>query len=87
MKRTISELWNISIASEENTELNNSEMRELERLLARNRETLKETLNERERELLQKYIVCSEDYLFAASEQSFCDGFCLAAKIFAEALN
>lgn len=86
MKKTISELWNICIESAEGTEINNSEMRELEHLMERNREALKETLNENEKELLQKYSACADDYLFTASEQAFCDGFCLGAKLLAEAL-
>ena len=46
---------------------------------------LKETLNENEMKILEKYSGLIDEYVFLMSEQAFCDGFCLGLRISAEA--
>lgn len=86
MKHTIADLWNGDIAPWENCGMDNQELKELIQLMRRNREELRRELNEKQMEVLEKYIGNSEEYVYRMTEQSFCDGFCLAAKLITEAL-
>lgn len=40
-----------------------------------------------QKEIFQKYIDCSEDYLLRLTELAFCDGFCLGSHLATESLG
>ncbi len=86
MANTILQLWNGSLAPIRHLGQNNSEMKQLERLIQRNLDSLEESIGEKSKALLEKYSNCLNEYLIVMSGQAFCDGFCLGAKIAAEAL-
>lgn len=54
--------------------------------MIRNQEKIKSELNERQKELLEKYDECNNEYVSLTNEQAFSDGFCLGMKIAVEAL-
>lgn len=66
---------------------NNVEMRRMEYLIDRNKSKLKEALDNNERETLEKYSECINEYIVLITEQAFNDGFCLGARILSEAVS
>ena len=50
-------------------------------------EKLKENSSETMNELFQRYEDSINEYILISNEQAFCDGFCLGAKITAEAFS
>lgn len=87
MTNTIAQLWNGNLEPIRYLGVTNAEMKELEILMQRNLEKLEGNLNEKAKELFQKYDDCLNEYILISSEQAFCDGFCLGTKITAEALT
>lgn len=87
MTQTIRQLWNGALEPVRYSGLNNPEIKKLEHLLQRNGEKLEENLSEKANEAFEKYNDCVKEYITELCEQSFCDGFCLGAKISAEALT
>lgn len=63
------------------------EIKELEKLIERNGECLCETLNNNQKEILDKYNGCIEEYYGLLIEDAFCVGFSLSAKILTESLS
>ena len=80
----ILDLWNGNIAPCEHCGAHDSEVNHLIGLMERNRETLLEGLTATQTESFQKYIDCSEEYLFHMLELAFSDGFCLGGKMVME---
>ena len=80
-------LWNGNIEPAQNSGRNNKDIKELEFLMQRNSEKLEAVLHESEIKTFEKYNSCVTEYLILSSEQAFCDGFYLGAKIIAEALT
>ena len=87
MLQTISDLWNGNIAPCEHCGSHDQEANHLIRLLERNRENLCSGLTAAQKEIFQKYIDCSEEYLLRMLELAFCDGFCIAANLLVDALH
>lgn len=87
MKHIIEDLWNGSITPGEYCGVGNPELKELEKLIERNRGDLNQQLNEHQKKILEKYIDCTEEYLDLLMVQAFSDGFCLASKLLTEALT
>jgi len=85
MKDTIRELWYGNIDPIGPCGVNDSEMKKLFHLMERNREKLSAQLSEAQAEILQKYIVCSDEYTFIYATNAFEEGFSLACKLMAEA--
>ena len=85
--KTISQFWNGNIDPIKHLGSNNPEMRQLENLLDKNTTKLRESLNEKEKEIFEKYTDCVNEYMFISNEEAFFEGFCLGMKIFTEALN
>ena len=69
-----------------NCGVGNHEIEKLSILADRNLEVLRETLNPRQTELLITYTDCVDSCCSLLSSQAFCEGFCLAAQLLAEAL-
>jgi len=79
--QTIVDLWNGNIAPCDYCGSHDSEANHLVYLMEKNRETLREGLTDAQAEILQKYIDCSEEYLFRMMELAFCDGFRTGGKL------
>lgn len=61
-------------------------MKQLEYVVVRNSEKLEGILNEDEKQIFEKYNDSMHKYTDVSKEQSFCDGFCLGARITMEAI-
>lgn len=85
--QTIVDLWNGNIAPCEHCGSHDSEANRLIALMERNRATLCMGLTNAQTETLQKYIDCSEEYLFRMQELAFYEGFCLGSKLAVETLT
>lgn len=86
MTKTISELWSGNLDPVMRMGMNNTEIDKMEKLMSDNYSKIKSNINDEQKEVLEKYLDCVNDYVLLISEQSFCDGFCLGTKISAEAL-
>ena len=87
MKHTIEELWYGNIATSENCGVNNPEIEKLVSLIERNKENLDKTLADPQKQMLEKLLSCSDEFTQLLSVQAFCDGFCLASRLLAEAFT
>ncbi|MBQ8767481.1 MAG: hypothetical protein IJZ16_11850 [Clostridia bacterium] len=65
----------------------NAEMRRMENLIERHLNKLKDVLDDETKETFDKYAECMNEYVFLISEQAFCDGFCMGARILSEAVS
>lgn len=86
MPQTIKDLWNGNIAPCEHCGSHDPVVNNLIGLIERTREKLSGGLTEPQKEILQKYIDCTEEYLLYMLELAFCDGFCLGGKLVMETL-
>lgn len=87
MNCTISDLWNGNIAPCEHCGAHDADANRLVGSMEHSREALWEGLTAAQKELFQKYIDCSEDYLLRMLELAFCEGFSLGSKLITEALS
>ena len=85
MKRTIIDLWNGDISPITNCGKNDPEIKNLVGLIERNCQNLENTLNEKQKEILEKYVCCVNEYLDLITEQAFYEGFSLSSKLLTEA--
>jgi len=85
MKNTIKDLWYGNIDPMERCGVGDSEINELIRLMEKNSIRLSEGLSEKQAEIFQKYIDCSDEYAFSSATHAFIAGFSLACKLMAEA--
>lgn len=86
MTQTIYDLWNGNIAPAEHCGAHDPEANHLTDLIERNREKLCVGLTAAQKEVFEKYIDCSEEYLLRMMELAFCDGFCLGSRLVTESL-
>lgn len=86
MQQTIIDLWNGNIAPSEHCGSHDEQANHLLSLMERNRGKLAEGLTAAQLELFQKYIDCSEEYLFRMLELSFREGYCIGSRLMTEAL-
>lgn len=87
MVKTIAQIWNGTLVPEADIKEDNPQIKELKILLERNRKHLEQSLNEKEKEIFEKYNDSVTEYIDIFGEQAFCSGFCLGAKITTEALT
>lgn len=87
MTKTIEQLWNGTLEPINYLGKDNKDLKQLESLIQRNLEKLEKGLNENQQEILKKFNDCTNEYITLISEQAFCDGFSIGAKITVEALN
>lgn len=85
MKNIIMDLCRGNIESEIISELTTNKLKELEDLKEKNLNDLLKTLNDDEREILEKYIACVDESEFLGNEQLFTNGFSLGLRIASEA--
>ena len=86
MPQTIIDLWNGNIAPCEHCGTHDPEVDHLIGLIERNRGHLCEGLTAAQKEVFQKYIDSSEEYLLRMLEPAFCDGFCLGSRLVMESI-
>lgn len=82
----ITQLLNGQIKPFEEIGKNSDEIKELEELITKNLNSLNEELNDKQKDILQKYSECVEEYFNLLIEDSFCVGFSLSTRIFTEAI-
>ena len=87
MENMISELWFGNIAPCEHCGSHDRQANTLIGLKERNRENLNRELSDSQKELLQKYIDASEEYLLRMMELSFREGFCIGSRMTAEVFS
>lgn len=87
MTRTIAQLWSGALQPARDSGKTNGELRQLETFLQYHLDALAQSLDPEQEILLNNYQSCLEEYFTVSSEQTFCDGFCLGAKLTAEALT
>lgn len=87
MNRTIKALWGGDIAVGERCGAGDLQLRELLSVVRKHKENLNQSMSAQQQEAFEKYIDSSNEYLYSLLEHAFCDGFCLAGKLFSEALS
>ena len=86
MTQTILDLWNGNIAPVDRCGARDPEANRLIRQIEQSREHLGEGLTAAQKEIFQKYLDSSEDYLLRMLELAFCDGFCLGSRLAMESM-
>ena len=87
MTKTIAQIWKGTLDPARYSGADQPAVRELADRLERDAERLEKELTEKEKEMFLCYCDRMNDYIALMNEQAFCDGFCLGAKIVAEALT
>lgn len=87
MTKTIAELYNGNLEPIMNVGKFNDEIKHLELLIENTYKNLENELSEKQKECLKKYQDNIDEYTCLLSEQAFCDGFCVGAKILAEVFH
>ena len=85
MKSIINELWHGNIVPQEDSRNNTKEMKELLKLVARNREELDGTLTDKQKETLEKFEDCMNEMHSITERDAFSYGFRLGVQLMAEA--
>ena len=67
--------------------IGNGEMRKAELLIEKNFSKLNEFLTKDEKDVLEKYKYCIEEYITLITEQAFCDSFCAGMRILSESVG
>lgn len=87
MKQTIEDLWNGNIAPAEKCGVGDPEIENLVMLMEKHKEQLNMELGKQKKSIFEKYVDCTEEYVYLISERAFSDGFSLASKLMTEALS
>lgn len=82
----ITQLLNGQVKPFEEIGKNSDEIKELEKFIEQNFKELNNELNTKQKEILEKYSECVEEYFNFLIEDSFCVGFSLSTRIFTEAI-
>ena len=86
MKRTLIDLWYGNIDPQEQAQAN-PQVPDLLKLLERNHDALNKTLNDDQKELLEKYQSCADEISGFCERDSFIYGFRLGMRLAIEALT
>ena len=86
MINILSQLLNGQVKPFEEIGKNSDEIKELEKFIEQNFKELNNELNTKQKEILEKYSECVEEYFNFLIEDSFCVGFSLSTRIFTEAI-
>ena len=84
--QTITDLWYGNLALCDRCGAYDPEAKRILLLLERNRNALCASLTANQAEVFQKYMDCTESYLFRMMELAFADGFSLGSKLAMESL-
>ena len=80
----IKELWYGNVAPFEQCTRGDKQLKELLKLVARNKEELDATLTDKQKETYEKYKDCNRELLGVTEVNAFVDGFTIAMKIMVE---
>ena len=83
--KILDELWYGNISPFEQCTRGDKELKELMKLVVRNREELDGTLTEKQKEMLEKYEECSNEMYSITERDAFACGFRLGVRLMAEA--
>ena len=86
MLNILTQLLNGQIKPFEEIGKNSDEIKELEKFIEQNFKELNNELNTKQKEILEKYSECVEEYFNLLIEDSFCTGFSLSTRILTESL-
>ena len=86
MKKTLVDLWYGNIDPQEQAPTN-PQVPDLLKLLERNHDALNKTLNDDQKELLEKYQSCADEISGFCERDSFIYGFRLGMRLAVEALD
>ncbi len=86
MFNIITQLLNGQIKPFEEIGKNSDEINELEKFIEQNFKELNNELNTKQKDILEKYSTCVEEYFNLLIEDAFCTGFSLSTRILTEAL-
>ena len=86
MKKTLVDLWYGNIDPQEQAQAN-PQVPDLLKLLERNHDALSKTLNDDQKELLEKYQSCADEISGFCERDSFIYGFRLGMRLAIEALT
>ena len=86
MKRTLIDLWYGNIDPQEQAQAN-PQVPDLLKLLERNHDALSKTLNDDQKEILEKYQCCADEISGFCERDSFIYGFRLGMRLAIEALT
>jgi len=87
MKETITDLWYGNIAPCEHCGSHDPKANKMICQIEQNREKLCSGLTDAQKERVQKYMDCNEEYLFYMMELAFQEGFTVAVRLTAESLQ
>ena len=87
MTSIIEDLWNGNITSAENCGVGDPEIEKINILIERHKEILSNDLAPSQMQVFEKYVDCTEKYVYLISKCAFHDGFSLASRLTAEALS
>ena len=82
----LTQLLNGQVKPFEEIGKNSDEIKELEKFIEQNFKELNNELNTKQKEILEKYSECVEEYFNLLIEDSFCTGFSLSTRILTEAI-
>lgn len=86
MYQTIKDLWRGNIAPCDHCGSHDTQLNHLVWLMERNREELDKISTTQQKEILEKFIDCANEYNLLMMEEAFCEGFCLGIRLAAGAL-
>ena len=86
MLNILTQLLNGQVKPFEEIGKNSDEIKELEKFIEQNFKELNNELNTKQKEILEKYSECVEEYFNLLIEDSFCTGFSLSTRILTESL-
>ena len=86
MLNILTQLLNGQVKTFEEIGKNSDEIKELEKFIEQNFKELNNELNTKQKEILEKYSECVEEYFNLLIEDSFCTGFSLSTRILTESL-
>ena len=86
MKKILEELWYGNICPNENTPVKSKELSELRKFIAEHHDTLHASLNESQKNLLEKFDDCFAELTSITERDIFVYAFCLGAKIAIEVM-
>ena len=83
--KTIDELWYGNVSPFDQCTRGDKELKELMKLVVRNREELDVTLTDKQKETLEKFEDCSNEMHSITEREAFAYGFRLGVRLMAEA--
>ena len=86
MTKLIEKIWNENLELSSNLGVTNQKLRNSEKLMFRNREKLEEKLDEKQKELYEKFNDSLDEVNYQNSQEAFCVGFSIGLRIATEAL-